>query len=266
MFEAELYTIKDDETGISGEHSHAYHELYFLLDGHARHFINNEILDISVGEAAFVWQGYIHKVIYNAEQCSHRLLVSFSSDFVGEPYVRILRDLGRRKQLSLDADVSTDVRALLLTLYREKTEQREHHLLQCQNLLQQILVLLHRHSKQRLPQPQTISPNEMVIQQAAQYLSAHYAERLTLPWLAQNFGMSESHFSRTFKAYTGIGVAQYLKHIRLRAAEKMLIRQPVSVTEVAFACGFNNSNYFICEFKKRYGITPLQYAISAHKE
>ena len=83
--------------------------------------------------------------------------------------------------------------------------------------------------------------------------------------LARKFSMSDSHFSRTFKEYTGIGVAQYIKLTRLRAAEKLLLNKTGSITDIALACGFNNSNYFICDFKKHYGITPLQFAINMRK-
>ena len=151
-----------------------------------------------------------------------------------------------------------------MALLDEKKGQQKYNFLQCQNLLRQAVILLCRQPEQH--QPRNISQNEMIIQRAAQYISAHYAERLSLQDLAQRFSMSESHFSRTFKEYTGIGVAQYIKHTRLRAAEKMLLQKTGTVTEIAFACGFNNSNYFIYDFKKHHGITPLQYAMNVHKE
>ena len=52
----------------------------------------------------------------------------------------------------------------------------------------------------------------------------------------------------------------------LKKAEKMLLEKAGSITEIAFACGFNNSNYFIHDFKKHHGITPLQYALNSQKE
>ncbi|MBE6778606.1 MAG: AraC family transcriptional regulator [Ruminococcaceae bacterium] len=264
VFSVEMYTIAAEQTHISGEHSHPYHELYFLLDGSARHFIGNQIREVKAGEIAFIRQGCIHKATYDEGQTARRLLVSFSTEFVGEPYLFILRDLGHRKRIASTPEAVVALQRLFSSLQEEYRCRQPHYLSQCRNLLRQILILLSR-------QPHTepdwhISPNEEIIQNAAQYISEHYAERLTLRELAQMFAMSESHFSRTFKEYTGVGVAQYIKHTRLRAAEKHLLREGCSVTDVAFSCGFTNSNYFISEFKKYRGITPLQYALAARNE
>ena len=263
-FAVDLYTIKAEQTHVSGEHSHPYHELYFLLDGSARHFIGNRIREIKAGEAAFIRQGCIHKATYDEGQTARRLLVSFDTEFVGEPYLLILRELGHRKHIAPTPEAATALRGLLTALQEEYRREQPHYLIQCQNLLRQVLVLL---SRQPHTEPERhISPNEEIIQSAAQYISGHYAERLTLRKLAQMFAMSESHFSRTFKEYTGVGVAHYIKHTRLRAAEKQLLQEGRSVTDVAYSCGFANSNYFISEFKKYRGITPLQYALNAREK
>ena len=264
FFDAERYTIQDDQTSVSAEHRHSYHELYFLLDGDTHLFINNEIMDVSVGQCAFVWQGYIHKFTYNEKQRSHRLLIRFNSAFIGEEYVPMLRELRKRKRIDILPDAFSVLKEQLAAILYEKKNQDIHSLLQCQNLLRQVIILLCRQPE--LQQVRNISQNERIIQCAAQYISAHYSEKLSLQNLAQQFSMSESHFSRTFKEHTGIGVAQYIKHIRLRAAEKMLLQKAGSITEIAFACGFNNSNYFIHDFKKHHGITPLQYALNSQKE
>lgn len=264
ILSVELYAISDTQTSLNGEHSHSYHELYFMLEGNSRHFINNKIMDISAGQAAFVWQGYVHKVLYNADQSSRRLLVNFNSAFIGEEYWPLLRELRHRKHLTFTPEVSDTIKHMLLSLHAEKQENGKHSLLQCQNILRQIIILLSRQPV--LDPPQSISQNETIIQQAAQYISSHYPEPLTLQSLSQEFFMSESHFSRTFKKYTGMGVAEYIKYTRLRAAEKLLMQKASTVTEIAFACGFNNSNYFICEFKKHHGVTPLKYAATTDKK
>ncbi len=259
----ELHTIAAEQTSVSGEHSHPYHELYYLVEGCARHFIGNRIWEVQTGEAAFIRQGCIHKATYDEGQTASRLLVSFTTEFIGEGYLFILRELGHRKYLPPTPEDAATLRQLLQTLYAEYRQQQDHYLIQCQNILRQILILLARQPGTAISRD--ISPNEAIIQNAAQYISNHYAERLTLRGLAQMFAMSESHFSRTFKAYTGVGVVQYIKHTRLRMAEKRLLQEGCSVTDVAFSCGFSNSNYFISEFKKYRGITPRQYALNAHK-
>ena len=71
--------------------------------------------------------------------------------------------------------------------------------------------------------------------------------------------VSEEHLSRTFKKEITFGFSEYITLIRLQKAENMLKNEPSrAITEVAYACGFNDSNYFSYKFKKAYGITPTQ--------
>ena len=72
--------------------------------------------------------------------------------------------------------------------------------------------------------------------------------------------VSPEHLSRSFKAEIGQGFSEYLSEVRLKEAQKLLEgEQKLSVSEIAYKCGFNDSNYFSDKFKKRYGISPLQY-------
>ena len=71
--------------------------------------------------------------------------------------------------------------------------------------------------------------------------------------------VSEEHLSRTFKKEITFGFSEYITLIRLQKAEHMLKNEPSrAITEVAYACGFNDSNYFSYKFKKAYGLTPSE--------
>jgi two-component system response regulator YesN len=68
------------------------------------------------------------------------------------------------------------------------------------------------------------------------------------------------HLSRKFKEKTGVGLNEYMVIFRLKKAKEFLLtRDKMSICEVAFHCGFNDSNYFSWLFKKTYGVTPSQY-------
>jgi len=77
--------------------------------------------------------------------------------------------------------------------------------------------------------------------------------------LSKIFAMSESHLSRKFKYITGIGINEFITHVRMTNAEKLLRDKTLSITEVAQQCGYNDSNYFSTVFKKFKGISPLKF-------
>ncbi|OYP47874.1 hypothetical protein CG709_03195 [Lachnotalea glycerini] len=76
---------------------------------------------------------------------------------------------------------------------------------------------------------------------------------------ASQANMSATYFSRKFKNVTGFGFKEYLCKIRLTEASKLLLETNQSITEVAFSCGFSDSNYFGDVFRKLKGVSPLQY-------
>jgi AraC family L-rhamnose operon regulatory protein RhaS len=53
---------------------------------------------------------------------------------------------------------------------------------------------------------------------------------------------------------------EFLNHCRLAFAAKMLLdKTNLSITEIAFSCGFNTSQYFATCFRKRFRCTPNDY-------
>ena len=52
---------------------------------------------------------------------------------------------------------------------------------------------------------------------------------------------------------------QYIIRRRIGEAQNLLIGTDRSITEIAFSCGYNNSNYFQSVFKRLVGMTPGQY-------
>lgn len=92
------------------------------------------------------------------------------------------------------------------------------------------------------------------------YVRDHSGERLSLSEMADMCRVSTAYLSRKFKAEVGVGFADYVATTRLERAETMLRERPeMSVTEIAFMCGFNDSNYFSDKFKKHFGVSPLKF-------
>ncbi|MCK5835524.1 MAG: helix-turn-helix domain-containing protein [Lentisphaeria bacterium] len=77
--------------------------------------------------------------------------------------------------------------------------------------------------------------------------------------LASRACMSSSNLLVVFKEATGTSPIDYLIGIRLRTAAELLRSTNQSITEIAFATGFKDSNYFTRQFNKRYSVSPSKY-------
>jgi len=80
--------------------------------------------------------------------------------------------------------------------------------------------------------------------------------------LARLVNLSTSRLRHLFKAETGTTPAQYLKTIRMREAQRLLLTTFLSVKEIMNRVGIADESYFGHEFRKVYGLAPSKYRSS----
>ena len=97
------------------------------------------------------------------------------------------------------------------------------------------------------------------VNKVKEYIAQHYTEEIKLDDLAGLVAMSPSAFSRFFKQYTGRGPVDYIIDVRMGVAARMLVDTTTSVSEICYACGFNNLSNFNRTFKARRGYTPRDF-------
>jgi signal transduction histidine kinase/CheY-like chemotaxis protein len=74
--------------------------------------------------------------------------------------------------------------------------------------------------------------------------------------LAQIFGLDRTAFFRKTKKELNISPSKYIQLVRLEIAEKLLNKGGITVSEVAYASGFESLSYFSKTFKNKYGKLP----------
>lgn len=71
--------------------------------------------------------------------------------------------------------------------------------------------------------------------------------------------MSERHFSRKFMLEHGVSPYQYIIAAKIKKSIKYLMIGHFALSEIAFLSGFNDQSQFSTLFKKKMGVTPLEY-------
>ncbi|MDR1282924.1 MAG: AraC family transcriptional regulator [Opitutaceae bacterium] len=89
------------------------------------------------------------------------------------------------------------------------------------------------------------------------YVTEHLQHELARGQVSGIFRISEDHLTRLFRIHARCGFVEFVRSERLRLAERLLATSRLSVKEVAVACGFNLSAYFIKRFRERHGVTPM---------
>jgi AraC-like DNA-binding protein len=87
-------------------------------------------------------------------------------------------------------------------------------------------------------------------------LNLNLAARLQLSHLAQECGLSVSHFGRSFKASFGVSAHRRIVQRRIECSQELLIQTRTSLADIANQAGFADQAAFTRTFGRIVGITP----------
>lgn len=85
------------------------------------------------------------------------------------------------------------------------------------------------------------------------------SEKIDIGYLSDNMYMSKSTLYRKMKALTGLSTNEYVRKIKMRYAERLLLEGRYNISEVAFKVGINSVVYFRQCFKEEFGVLPSDY-------
>ena len=84
-------------------------------------------------------------------------------------------------------------------------------------------------------------------------------DKVTVAELSEMYNMSEGHFIRQFKAYTGYTPLEYRASKIVENAKSLLSGTDMPITDISEALGFDDPLYFSRVFKKSVGVSPRDY-------
>ena len=100
------------------------------------------------------------------------------------------------------------------------------------------------------------TPSGHLVDRALAIVERNYAKNLTDSVIAQQLGLSTSHFRFLFKQATGSPFHKYVIAVRLEKARLMLLEQGLPVSQVASAVGFAGLSHFSRAFTQRFKASP----------
>jgi signal transduction histidine kinase/DNA-binding response OmpR family regulator len=101
---------------------------------------------------------------------------------------------------------------------------------------------------------------DVFVQKIRECIEANLSDHtFSIEHLCKTVHLSQRQLQRKLEALTGFSPNQFIRNIRLNHA-KVLLRDPdLSVTAVAYDCGFSDPSYFARVFKQEFGSTPLEW-------
>ena len=130
-----------------------------------------------------------------------------------------------------------------------------------ENLTAQLIIIAARAvtDMPNVPEPEMVDPNAAIVDDIVRYLHDNFHQPLLMRDIAAHVHLSERHTNRLFRAKMGMPIKTYFTNLRLEAASQMLLNQKLSVSEVAYAIGFQDVRYFATLFRRKMGSTPSAF-------
>lgn len=251
-------------------HCHNFDELVIILKGAAVHEIDGLTFPVKAGDVFVISQNHEHQytdmhglalanILFDPESLMMgdwdiRALPGFHALFSLEPAFRTQHNFKSRLQLS-DQQLN-QINEIVHDLTRETEHRNPGYRVMAKGLFMQLAVAL---SRAYSAEPTEESMDLLRIGDAIAHIEMHYAEKVTLKELAQKSHLSQRHFSRVFQECIGRSPIDHLMHVRCQKAAELLKGTERTITDIAFDCGFSDSNYFTRCFKKTMHMTPKQY-------
>ncbi|MEU0535851.1 helix-turn-helix domain-containing protein [Amycolatopsis tolypomycina] len=241
-------------------HRHTFYELVHVTGGTGAHVVDTARWPLRPPHLGVIAPGQVHQWAGVAGLTGH--VVLFTDDFLlDHPADReLLRRLGERPWLRLDAHADAGVRRLIADLEEEFRGGGEG----TESVLRALVHVLVVRAGRLLGTPRPAPAGAL----AAEFvrLAGHPEPGLwSVSAHAERLGVTPGHLTEAVKAATGRTAAQLLRETRIREAQRFLLRTDLTVRQVASRVGFADPAYFCRFFRRETGLSPGDFRRGGEK-
>lgn len=264
-FPIELYHIDNTDARYEmSSHWHSEIEIIRVLDGVLNMRLNNNTYRVKKGDIVFVNSEIVHSAV--PEACIYEC-IDFHLDFLpasdsGSRY--FIDSLINHEYFiteycaEVQSEYITAANALFECMKRKSSGYKFKVVGALYNLFGTIIDL-HLYSQVSGASSMSADKNVPKLKNVLYFIRNNYDSQITLSDMAEAAAMSPKYFCYFFKDMTSKSPIEYLTGYRIEKASRKLLNSDLSVTDIAFSCGFNDLSYFIKTFKAIKGVTPNRY-------
>jgi signal transduction histidine kinase/DNA-binding response OmpR family regulator len=148
--------------------------------------------------------------------------------------------------------------------YLTKPFSRDELLIRIKNLIHQRKLLAERF-RERILVPitstQEVSLDDKFLHKVRLIIEANMSDvSFSVEQLAETAHLDRNQLLRKLKGLTGLSPNDFIKDLRLKKAADMIRQRTDTITQIAYAVGFNDQSYFSKCFKKQFGVTPKEFS------
>lgn len=222
-------------------HRHENCLLSYVLFGGNLELRKQQQIERTSGSANFYQAYEPHQNIYKQFPSKH-ISLEISQSFLQQHHISI-QDLEKLVQQNhlIGFTFTQILKELLLNDHLENNVEM---------LVLELIAQVHQITPRQQP---------LWIKMIKEILHDRWNEQVTLDEMAQQAGVYPSSISKHFRKYFGCTLGRYTRQLRVTKAIEMMQNTRLSLTEIAYSCGFSDQSHFIRVFRQVTGFNPKKF-------
>lgn len=261
----------DEQFNFEGE-SHDFWEMVYVDKGKISVISDNTSIILGQGEIIFHKPNEFHAV---KAYCSspNFFVISFECNSIAIKQFENFHTLLNKKLKPIIASIIAEAEKTYVIPKNDvnlrKLELKDTALIGGEQLvktyLEQLCIMLLREISQKSETdifPSKENLQNSLVEQVKSYIEKNPNKKITVSDVCHYVGYGKSMLCKTFKFYTGKGIASYANEKKIDYAKDLIRKGNMNFTEISDYLSFDNSQYFSRTFKRITGMTPSEFKSS----
>ncbi len=256
-------------------HYHPEYEITFITQGNGMLFIGDKVINYGENSLVLIGPNLPHEwrssIKDDPDNYSQSLAVHFKTSSLGNDLYKLpemvlintLLEQASRGIIIYDIVTIETVKEKLMSLLLTEGVERISLLL---SILHHISIASESEQLSSTSFVNSIqNEHDNRINQIYKYAMTNFRTQLSIDKIAEEISMTPTSFCRFFNKRTNKSFIQYVNEIRIGYACKLLYEQKLSISQIAFECGFDNLSHFNKQFRKIKNSNPSSFATTLKK-
>ena len=236
-------------------HIHNGYELFFVTSGRNEFFFDDCIFCLSKGKVLIIPPNFPHRSIYkNSTTETHRIELQIIPEKISGITADIVKKYKTPTLLDIPLNKCDHIYKLLKKIKNENSINDEYSETMQLHHTDELMINISRFCT--VPKKDTKQNTAHLIMN---YINNNFRTKISVSDISKHLHINERTLFIEFRKHSNLTISEYINYVRISHAEHLLTNTDLSVTDIAFACGFNDSNYFSSVFRKLKGVSPTQY-------
>ncbi len=225
-------------------------EIFVVFSGVVEACVDFEKITVSAGEAVFIDSPQTHEFRTVGESDS----AVFIFDMVN--FSDFKRMLAGKRLANNKAELSGELLSYVKGFVPETSDSVIYDAVRIHSIVYPLIFGVA--GREPMLRERTLHGND-IVSSALQIIVERYGDNITLSTVSKELGINYVYLGRCIKEQLREGFVDILTGVRIEAARSLLKNSDMSISEIAYECGFGSQRNFNRAFHKIVGQTPREY-------